>query len=123
MTSDNSATVKIIANMTREYNALLEKSNNKLKEYRDLLTDHKKLGNKFMFLKRRHETLMEVHEKTLKNEYNLTDKLKEQRREIVEDLGHIFSCQSLSCVEIRCGEIRVKWEERLPDATGRGGKK
>ncbi len=89
MTTENSATVKIIANMTREYNDLLDKSNKKLKEYRDLLTDHKKLGNKFMFLKKRNETLMEVHEKTLKNEYNLTDKLKEQRLEIVEDLDSI----------------------------------
>ena len=89
MTTENSAVVKIVAQKTKEYNELLEKSNNKLKEYRDLLTDHKKLGHKFMFLKKRHETLMEVHAKTLKNEYNQTERCEEQRREIVEDLTEL----------------------------------
>ena len=60
---------KIIASYTKEYN---------------------KLSDEYIKLGEKHKTLMEVHQKTLKNEYNLTDKLKEQRLEIVEDLKEII---------------------------------
>ena len=101
MPNENSAVVKIIAQKTKEYN--------------DLDTRYKKLGVKLLALSGKHKTLMEVHEKTLRNEYNLTDKLKEERREIVEDL---VSCRKyggaphykLNINIVQFKEIMEKWE-------------
>ena len=91
MTTGNSAVVKIIAQKTKEYN--------------DLDTTYKKLGNKFIFLKKRYDTLMEIHEKTLRNEYNLTGELKEQRLEMVEDLKTIKKA-----TPVNINKYIKKWE-------------
>ena len=95
MPNENSATVKVVAKITREYN--------------DLDTRYKKLGVKYIALKKKHDTLLEVHEKVLRNEYNLTDKLKEQRLEIVEDLKIITSDVLTSSGQYHL-KVLKKWE-------------
>ena len=68
-------------------------------------------------LQREFDSLMEVHIKTLRNEYNLTDKCEAQRREIVgflrkqeEYLEKIIDVDDVDSIWENITTEREKWE-------------